>query len=224
MQNVTFGDRVRYAFDNYMARGTIALILGLGVVSALIIFLAGLLISVARIRPPEAEGYDLGEAMWLSLMRTLDAGTMGGDEGPGFRLAMLGVTLGGIFIVSALIGVLNNGLEDKLSELRKGRSRVVESGHTVILGWSEQVFSIIGELVLANANQRRSCIVILGDEDKLKMEEAIRDNVGSTGRTRVVCRSGNPIDLTDLEIVSPHAARSIIILSPANADPDSNVI
>ena len=224
MQNVTFGDRMRYAFDNYMARGTIALILGLGVVSALIIFLAGLLISAARIRPPDAPGYGLGEAMWLSLMRTLDAGTMGGDEGPGFRLAMLGVTLGGIFIVSALIGVLNTGLEDKLSELRKGRSRVVESGHTVILGWSEQVYSIIGELVLANANQARSCIVILGDEDKLKMEEAIRDNVGSPGRTRVVCRSGNPIDLTDLEIASPHTARSIIILSPATDEPDSNVI
>ena len=224
MHNVTFGDRVRYAFDNYMSKGTVALILGLAVISALIIFVAGLLISVAQIRPPEAEGYALGEAMWLSLMRTLDAGTMGGDEGLGFRIAMLGVTLGGIFIVSALIGVLNNGLEDKLGELRKGRSRVVEAGHTVILGWNEQVFSIIAELVLANANQPRSCIVILGDKDKLEMEEAIRDNVSATGRTRIVCRSGNPIDLTDLEIVSPHSARSIIILSPATADPDSNVI
>ncbi len=224
MHKVTLGDRLRYAFDNYMAKGTAALILGLAIISALIIFVAGLIISVAGINPPGEERYRLGEAMWLSLMRTLDAGTMGGDAGPGFRIAMLGVTLGGIFIVSALIGVLNNGLEDKLGELRKGRSRVVESGHTVILGWSEQVYSIIGELVLANANQPRACIVVLGDKDKLEMEAAIRDNVGSTGRTRVVCRSGNPIDLTDLEIVSPHAARSIIILSPATADPDSNVI
>ncbi len=224
MHNATLADRLRYAFDNYMAKGTAALILGLALISGLIIFLAGLLISVAQIRPPGEDGYNLGEAMWLSLMRTLDAGTMGGDAGPGFRFAMLGVTLGGIFIVSALIGVLNNGLEDKLGELRKGRSRVVEAGHTVILGWNEQVFSIISELVLANANQPRSCIVILGDKDKLEMEEAIRDNVASTGRTRLVCRSGNPIDLTDLDIVSPHSARAIIILSPATSDPDSTVI
>jgi voltage-gated potassium channel Kch len=224
MRNVTWSDRLRYAFDNYMARGTGALILGLALVSGLIIFLAGLVLSLAQIHPPGDDGYGLGEAMWLSLMRTLDAGTMGGDTGPGFRFAMLGVTLGGIFIVSALIGVLNNGLEDKLAELRKGRSRVVEVGHTVILGWSEQVYSIVSELVLANANQPRSCIVILGDKDKLEMEAAIRDSVGSTRRTRIVCRSGSPINLNDLEIVSPQTAKSIIILAPATDDPDSSVI
>lgn len=224
MHKVTVADRLRYAFDNYMARGTAALILGLALLSGLIIFLAGLLLTAAQIRPPGEETYTLGEAMWLSLMRTLDAGTMGGDAGGAFRFAMLGVTLGGIFIVSALIGVLNTGLEDKLTELRKGRSRVVEAGHTVILGWNEQVFSIISELVLANANQRRSCLVILGDQDKVEMEEAIRDNVGRTGRTRIVCRRGNPIDVADLDIASPHTAKAIIILAPPTDDPDSNVI
>jgi voltage-gated potassium channel Kch len=226
MHTVTVADRLRYAFDNYMARGTTALILGLALISGLIIMLAGLLLTAAQIRQPGEDPYSLGEAMWLSLMRTLDAGTMGGDAGGAFRFAMLGVTLGGIFIVSALIGVLNNGLEDKLGELRKGRSRVVEAGHTVILGWNDQVFSIISELVLANANQRKSCIVVLGDKDKVEMEEAIRDNVGRTGRTRIVCRSGNPIDLADLDIASPHTAKSIIILAPpaASGDPDSNVI
>ena len=224
MHNVTLGDRLRYAFDNYMARGTAALILALAVISGLIIFLAGVLLTVAQIRQPGDPAYSLSEAMWVSLMRTLDAGTMGGDAGGAFRFAMLAVTLGGIFIVSALIGVLNTGLEDKLGELRKGRSRVVEAGHTVILGWNEQVFSIISELVLANANQPRSCVVVLGQADKVAMEEAIRDNVGGTGRTRIVCRSGNPIDLADLDIVSPHTAKSIIILSPASDDPDSNVI
>jgi len=33
-------------------------------------------------------------------MRTLDSGTMGGDTGTGFRIVMLFVSLGGIFIVS----------------------------------------------------------------------------------------------------------------------------
>ena len=56
-------------------------------------------------------------------MRTLDSGTMGGDTGTGFRIVMLFVTLGGIFVVSALIGVLNNGIEDQMERLRKGRSQ-----------------------------------------------------------------------------------------------------
>ena len=43
-------------------------------------------------------------------MRTLDPGTMGGDTGPfGFLLGMLAVTLVGIFVISALIGIINTG-------------------------------------------------------------------------------------------------------------------
>ena len=34
---------------------------------------------------------------------------------------MLAVTFGGIFIISALIGILNTGLQEKLADLRKGR-------------------------------------------------------------------------------------------------------
>lgn len=225
MHRITPLDRLRYAFDNYMARGTVALIGGLALLSALVIFLIGLMMTLFQIAPGDAsEPVSLPEAIWRSLMRTLDPGTMGGDEGWRFRLSALAVTLGGIFVISALIGVINNGIEGKLEQLRKGRSRVVEAGHTVILGWSEQVFSIISELVLANANQRRSCIVVLGNHDKIAMEDEIRDKVGSTGRTRVVCRTGNPIDLADLEIASPHTARAIIILAPETDDPDSNVI
>jgi voltage-gated potassium channel Kch len=217
-------DRARYAFDNYMSRGTIALVIGLAVVSFIVILAAALVVTLGQVGPGGNTSVSLFEAMWLSLMRTLDAGTMGGDEGAGFRLLMLGVTLGGIFIISALIGVLNNGIEDKLDDLRKGRSHVIESGHTVILGWSDQIFSIISELVIANGNKPRSVIVVMGEHDKVDMEAEIHDKVGPTGRTQVVCRTGSPIDLTDLEIVSPHTARSIIIMAPNAPDPDSHVI
>jgi voltage-gated potassium channel Kch len=48
--------------------------------------------------------------------------------------------------------------------------------------------------------------------------------LGSTGKTRIVCRRGSPINLNDLDITSPHAARAIIILAPEGDDPDSSVI
>ncbi len=161
-------------------------------------------------------------------MRTLDSGTMGGDTGWLFRGIMFVVTLGGIFVVSTLIGVLSNGIESQMSRLRKGRSRVLENDHTVILGWSPQVFTIISELVLANENRRIGAVIaILADRDKLEMEDEIRDRVGDTKNTRLICRSGSPIDPTDIEIVSPHTARSIIVL-PGSAsegnDPDSHII
>jgi ion channel POLLUX/CASTOR len=56
------------------------------------------------------------------------------------------------------------------------------------------------------------------------MEDEIRERVGDTKNTRVVCRSGDPIDVDDLELVNPHDARSIIILPPEGEDADSRVI
>ena len=217
-------DRLRYRFDTFMARGTGALIAGLGVISLAIIVTGAVIVALTGVTQEGRDPVGILEAAWLALVRTLDAGTMGGDTGWGFRVVMLGVTLGGVFVISALIGVLNTGLEARLEELRKGRSRVIESNHTVILGWSQQIFSIISELVQANANQRRPCIVILGDKDRVEMEREIRDNAGTTANTRIVCRHGSPISLNDLEIVSLHTARSIIVLSPAGADPDTSAI
>ena len=158
-------------------------------------------------------------------MRTLDPGTMGGDEGsPGFLLGMLTVTLFGIFIISALIGIINTGLEGKLAELRKGRSRVVESGHTVILGWSQEVYTVVSELVTANANQPKSAIVILADRDKGEMDDDIRARLPHTGKTSIICRTGTPMDIDDLEIARLETSRAIVILSPETDDPDADVI
>ena len=131
-------------------------------------------------------------------MRTLDAGTMGGDTGWGFRIVMLVVTIGGIFVVSTLIGVLCSGIEGKLDELRKGRSQVLENDHTIILNWSPSIFDIISELVVANASRKRPRIVIMADKDKVEMEDEIAAKVPDLRNTRVICRSGDPTDLYDL--------------------------
>lgn len=219
------GERLRYAFDKSMAAGPIALIGWLAVLSLIVIVVAAAVIALLHIAPEGGESMGFGEAAWEALMRTLDSGTMGGDTGWGFRAVMLIVTLGGIFVVSALIGVLSTGLEGRLDELRKGRSDVLEHDHTIILNWSASVFDIISELVIANESRRRPRIVIMADKDKVEMEDEIAQKVGRLRNTRIICRSGDPTDLGDLSIVSPQTSRSIIVLSPAGTDdPDSRVI
>ncbi len=220
---MTWRDRLRYRFDEFMGRGTIALILGLFVISiALIVVVAGVLWLVGEARDQDL---DFPTLLRFGLLRTLDPGTMGGDQGtPGFLFGMFAVTLGGIFIISTLIGILNTGLEGKLADLRKGRSRVIEREHTVILGWSQQIHTVISEIVAANENQPRRSIVVLADRDKVEMEDEIRTRVGSTGRTKIVCRSGSPMDVDDLRIPSLATARSIVVLAPEGDEPDADVI
>ncbi len=221
----TLSQRFRYEFDNLMSRGTPVLIGMLFLLSLTIIVIASTIISLSRfVQDGESAPLSFGEAAWESLMRTLDSGTMGGDTGTGYRIVMFLVTLGGIFIVSTLIGVLSNGIESQMDRLRKGRSLVLESNHTLVLGWSPQIFTVLNELMIANENQSRARIVVLADRDKVEMEDEIRERVELRGRTRIICRSGSPIDPTDLEIASPHTAKSIIILPPENDAPDAGVI
>jgi len=225
--NAPLKERLQYNFDNFMSRGTLALVCGLGLLSIVLIAIAGAIISLGGLLLAPAgsnQGLTFGEAAWESLMRTLDAGTMGGDEGWGYRFAMLAVTIGGILIVSALIGVVSAGVESKLAELQKGRSRVLENGHILILGWSAQIFTILDELIEANSNQPKARIVILADKDKVEMEDEIRNRVQVRGRTRIICRSGQPIDLDDVQIGSPQTTRSIIILPPEGGHPDIYII
>ena len=217
-QRESFGARLRYAFDKSMAAGPIALIGWLAILSLIVIVIAGLVLALTGTAPEGGQKLHLLDAMWASLMRTLDAGTMGADVGWGFRIIMLLVTIAGIFVVSTLIGILSSGIEGKLGELRKGRSKVLESDHTVILNWSPSIFDILSELSIANQSRKRPRIVIMANKDKVAMEDEIAAKLGKLRNTRIICRSGDPTDLYDLSLVSPQSSRSIIILSPETTD------
>ncbi|WP_329203581.1 CASTOR/POLLUX-related putative ion channel [Streptomyces sp. NBC_01435] len=207
-----------------MDRGITALMVWLAIASVGLIASVTVLTVLLTDEDTEANGGWLGVA-WMSLLRTLDAGTMGGDTGgPVFLLLMLMVTIGGIFIVSAFIGVLTTGLNARIQWLRKGRSRIIERDHTIVLGWSEHVFTVVAELVEANQSERRSCVVILADRDKVDMEDEIRFQVPDTGRTRVICRSGNPLNRADLELVSPDTAKAIMVLPQPGDESDTSVV
>lgn len=220
---VTAEERLRYAFDKSMAAGPVALAGWLALVSLLVIGMAATVLALTRLGPDG--GFDFGEAAWQSLMRTMDAGTMGGDSGWVFRFVTLFVTLMGILVFSALISIISAGLDSALEGLRKGRSRVLESDHTIILNWSPSIFDILSELVIANASRKNPRIVVMADKDKVEMEDEIADKVPDLGNTRIICRSGDPTDLFDLSLVNAQACRSIIVVSPGGAaDPDSQVI
>lgn len=216
--------KLSYAFENVLSKGTVAIIGLLGLFSAAVIGLAGLLVVATGVGPSSGEDMSLIEAVWQSFLHAIDAGTVAGDSGWGLRAVMLLVTLCGIFIVSILIGAITSGLEQRLTDLRKGRSRVLETNHTLILGWSSKIHSILSELIIANENQKNPRIVILAPRDKVEMEDEISARLPSTKNTKIICRTGSPLDLNDLDVVSPNDARAIIVLSPENDHADTDVI
>ncbi len=228
MTKPTFSQRLRYWFDGVMAKGTGALIGLLALVTVAFIFVIAAIVQIFQLFPTENDvttPLDFAEVVWGNLLRAMDAGTMSGDVGWGFRTLMLIVTLFGVLMLASLIGIISGAFDARLAELRKGRSKVLEQDHTLILGWSSKIVPIVSEICIANRSRKRSSIVILADRDKVEMEELLHTAVPHPGKTRIIVRSGDPMSLADLEISSPHAARSIIILPPDDAlNPDAIVV
>jgi voltage-gated potassium channel Kch len=148
----------------------------------------------------------------------LDTGTFASDQNWATRIIALFVTLTGIFVAGSLIGLIANAIDQKVAELRKGRSVVIEEGHTIVLGWSPRLPVILTELVIANANHRDQAFVVLAPRAKEEMEDELHHLVPNGRTTRIVCRTGDPGDPRDLELVNVETARSVIALSGEEGD------
>ncbi|KAL1180873.1 hypothetical protein V6Z11_A02G008500 [Gossypium hirsutum] len=107
----------------------------------------------------------------------------------------------------------------QLDSLRKGRSEVVEQNHTLILGWSDKLGSLLNQLVIANESLGGGIVVVMAERDKEEMELDIAKMEFDFRGTSVICRSGSPLILADLKKVSVSKARAIVVLADdGNAD------
>lgn len=217
-------DRLRYRLDSTLSRGPSALIIWLFLFGGLLALIGASIVTLSGSAPAGPGGIRPGFVLltWQGWQRTLNL-----NVGIGPLFYILGTfvpTLGSLFIGGIFIGLLTGGIQNRIRNLRRGRSLVVEQGHTVILGWSQHIFQLIAELVEANQNKTDACIVVLAEKDKVEMEDTIREKVHNLGHTRIVCRTGSPIDLTDLMLVNPDDARVIVVLAPDCKDPDPHVI
>src|SRR4051794_6519065 len=121
--------RLRYRFDNVMARGVGAQVALLAAVTAALVGVGAAAPFLPGVRPSDGgHAGSCGMLVWLTLMPSLGAGMLGGGSFASwaYLTVMLGVTIGGLFVVSALIGVLSQGFGALLESLRRGRSAVVE--------------------------------------------------------------------------------------------------
>ncbi|MEW2179363.1 NAD-binding lipoprotein [Streptomyces sp. NPDC005406] len=150
---------------------------------------------------------------------------LGGEVGSPLRVALsVLLALVALFYVSTVVGLMTTAITDELIALRRGHSTVLEQGHTVVLGWSAQTFTVMAELAAANANQRRTAVAVLADRDVTEMEEELRSEVGDTGRTRIVCRNGRPSDPVALARVSPAMAHVVLVMPRDQPDEDAEVV
>ena len=217
----TWGDRVRYWFDSTLARGASALVGWMALLCLAVVVPASALVVWTDPHAPESLPDRLAQ-VWRLTGETL---RLGGATGTPLRVTTsVLLALVALLYVSTLVGLITTALTERLTALRRGRSTVLEQGHVVVLGWSEQVFTVVSELVAANANQRRAAVAVLADRDKTAMEEALSAKVGPMGRTRLICRRGPTTDPAVLTLTSPATAGVVLVLPRDEPDADAEVV
>lgn len=200
--------RALYYFDIWLSKGTLSTILFLITFTAVLVFIIGLLAVLFGGQE------SLAQSLWNTMNHAFDPGVLSGDTGSRvFLFLMLLATLVGVFFLAMLIGLINDGIQSRVSELSKGIEAVVESDHVVILGFNESTFIIIGELIEAYRNQggRRNAVVIMDQLPKEEMDDRIRIEFPDSGNLVIVCRSGSICSNKDLHRCSIETCKSIII-------------
>ena len=200
-------ERFRYKLDCIMSKGPIAMSVLLFAITAAVVVVIGVVAYFV------ADNGGLFYQIWISLMHTLDTGALGSDATSNvpYLILMSLATLCGMFLTSILIGVIATGVESKLGNLRKGKSIVQEQDHTTIIGYDNNVFDILRELIEANENKKDACVVVLGQQPKEEMEDAIAAHIPHPGTTRIICRSGGLHEMHSLALCRVEASRSVIV-------------
>ncbi len=202
--------RIHYLIDNTMTKGMKSMMLVLVVAVVVLSLVLGLIISLAG-----GEGSILS-GIWISLMHIIDPGTITGDSDKSllYMAAMSVATICGLVIISTLIGIINTSFTIKLENIKKGKSKIVENDHIVILGFDEEIYKILEELIIANRNEtrRRKSIVILDSEKTPdEMEDAVNKRIPNKCNTRIIYRKGNLYDVNAIDICSVNTCRSVIV-------------
>jgi ion channel POLLUX/CASTOR len=104
---------------------------------------------------------------------------------------------------------------EKMNDLRKGKSAVMEWNHTVLIGWTDRSIAFIAQICLANESGGGGCIVVLAEHGKEAMEAELASSMSSKDLmgTRVVFRSGSPLNALDLNRAACQTARSVVIMA-----------
>lgn len=218
MADSTIRERFRYRVDNFLAGGSGALFFSL-VVSFVfaIVGIIGLRLLLGYIA--EDDDTPLRRQAWTTFLEITDPGNMSqdNDTDPTYKVATVLAGFTGVVIFSSLIAFLNTALSDAIAHLRKGHSRVLEGGHTLVLGWSTRVVEIMNELAIANESEKDAVVVILSTEAKEAMDEHLRLHFTDRRTTRVVTRNGSTAALASLRHVNADTARSAIVLATCDA-------
>lgn len=174
----------------------------------------------------------MGDATWWAFLRLTDPGYLGDDVGTVNRVVSTVLTiLGYVVFLGALVAVMTQWLQSRMSLLERGLTPVARDGHVLILGWTNRTPAIVRELLLSEGRVRRFLklrgakdlhVVVLAEEVDSELARDLKDAVGDVwDDEKVTLRTGTPLRSEHLSRVD--AWNAAVVLVPASEFEGSGV-
>lgn len=219
MNRPSLRERLRYRSDQFFQSGfTLQLFISAIIVLAVIV-LFYVIAEVAGVHPGPDFGVTDGQQdgpywpsvrLWWVVMHVMESYWL--ETGTFSQILSIFLTLFNFLVFAAIVGLVGSRIQQRLEQLRRGTSRVIEEEHIVILGWSGKVIPILDELYEGLEN-RKQVYVIASERPIEEIETRMRKSFHRRRmRSRWVIRQGSLTDLKDLELLAIDRAREVIIL------------
>ncbi|WBU89287.1 CASTOR/POLLUX-related putative ion channel [Cellulophaga omnivescoria] len=212
----SFSERLNYKAERFLSKGGSSIFKSLLIIFIIVfVFLVGLRLLLINLFPSLDYTGNIFRDIWVTFLEMTDPGNMNQDNDAPTFLKVLTVLSGltGVILLSMLIGFITTALDTMLYDFRKGRGKVIENNHTIILGWNERVVDVIRELILANESESKASVVILSNTDKEEMDNLITKRLPDMMTTEVITTQGDYANINELKRINLESARSIIILA-----------
>jgi hypothetical protein len=115
----TFSELVQYRLDFYFSTSKWAKPLVLLGATFVLILLGAIFLCITS-------GQDISSSLWQSWTYVADPGTHADADGTLVRLVSFTITIGGMLVFALMIGIISESIGERVDDLKKGKSRVIE--------------------------------------------------------------------------------------------------
>ena len=196
---------IRYRIDRIFNKGLLHQLIVLIIIILSILLIVSLFMKLAF-------NYPIFDAFWDSLMQFIDTGNISAAESErgvnGIVITFLAVTFFGVCGWGLLIAMINNSLQERIKNLTEGNAFIMERNHSIILGYGEEVLTIIDEFIKGRAKK----MVLLSEYDHNTIKKRI-SFLKNYKKSNIIIRQGNPSIYENLLLLNIEKATSISIVN-----------
>lgn len=206
---------IQWRLDRLVSKGPAAVVVALCLLVAIVSVIGGLITLVVS---PGG----LTNAAWDDFTQLL--GGPGVTQGGAWslRFISLAMVLVGIVVVSMVIGLVVTSLEHTINRVRNGSPQLRHIPDLVILGWSDQIFTLLREF---GVSQPGRSAAVVSHHPRAWMEDQIDKECSSVlRRLSVDCRTADRADPRDLELVRIDEVQRIVIFGEPEDRDDAAVV